>query len=73
MLKGQKRLPGNEYGVEVTVPANSIRYISAYAIGYPTGGTATWKKYISGSFAGYYSENTGGTAISANEVNIEVD
>ncbi|MBD8498101.1 hypothetical protein [Paenibacillus arenosi] len=65
---------GTTYGITQTIPAKSIAYISAYAVGYNSGGTLVWDRYDIDymTHLGTYKENASGTAISKNDVSVEI-
>lgn len=64
---------GTSYGLTTTVPAKSVAYLTAYAVGIYDSGKLVYKKYTSsGTLVGYYYETAGGTAISKNDANIEL-
>ena len=64
---------GTSYGATYTVPAKTIYYLTNYQVGVNAGGQLLYNKYYpNGSSAGVYTESAGGTAISSNDVNIEL-
>ncbi|MCR8844650.1 hypothetical protein NQ117_13250 [Paenibacillus sp. SC116] len=65
---------GATYGITQTIPANSVAYISAYSVGYNSGGTLVWNKYDIDymTHLGTYKESASGTAISKNDVSVEI-
>lgn len=65
---------GKTYGATISVPKKTTVYITNYTVGINDSGRLRYKKYSASgtSLVGYYYENAGGTAISKNDVNVEV-
>ena len=64
---------GTTHGINYKVPAKTIYYLTNYQVGYNGGGYLLYNKYHpSGASAGVYTESAGGTAVSKNDVNIEL-
>lgn len=64
---------GEESSVLQSVPAGATSTFTKYAVGVTSKGFLTYKKYISGIFAGYYTEPCGGTILSDSDGYIVLD
>lgn len=64
---------GEGSSVLQSVPAGATSTFTKYAVGVTSKGFLTYKKYISGIFAGYYTEPCGGTILSDSDGYIVLD
>lgn len=64
---------GEEYGIEYTIPARSVIYLTNYQVGVDANGEIVYKKISKQSgLVGYYYESAGGTVLDPNDINIEL-
>ncbi|TCT17558.1 hypothetical protein EDD68_1286 [Melghiribacillus thermohalophilus] len=67
-------LEGRKYGAKVSIPGNTVAYITNYAVGANTDGAIVYRKYSpSGtSWLGMYKDYQGGTAVIETDAHVEI-